>query len=220
MKIMYAYLRCSDVSQHLDRQYEAISKYANIPQENYFADKISGRTDQREQYQALKVILSNLSKINQSRPEDSRDSIEVIIQDLDRLGRTKKIIRDEMEWFSKNNIKLRILEIPTTLIEISSENDWVLDLVNRILIEVYTALAEQEFDKRERRQREGIEAAKLKGVYKGRKPIPVPDNFDKVYIQWKNKNITAVRAMELLNLKPNTFYKMIKQYEQNLQFNK
>jgi DNA invertase Pin-like site-specific DNA recombinase len=213
MKIMYAYLRCSDESQHLDRQYEAISKYANIPKENYFADKISGRTDQREQYQALKVILSNLNRINLSRPESDRDIIEVVIEDLDRLGRTKKIIRDEMQWFSDNNIKLRILEIPTTLIEISSENDWVLDLVNRILIEVYTALAEQEFDKRERRQREGIEAAKLRGVYKGRKPIEMPETFAKVYSRWKNKEITAVRAMELLNLKPNTFYKMVKQYE-------
>jgi DNA invertase Pin-like site-specific DNA recombinase len=78
---------------------------------------------------------------------------------------------------------------------------------------VYTALAEQEFDKRERRQREGIEAAKLRGVYKGRKPIEMPETFAKVYSRWKNKEITAVRAMELLNLKPNTFYKMVKQYE-------
>ena len=213
MKIIYAYLRCSDESQHLDRQYTAIRNYTDIPEENYFADKITGKTDQREQYQAMKVILKNLANINNKRPEEQRDSIEVVIEDLDRLGRTKKIIRDEMQWFSDNGIKLRILEIPTTLVEIDGENDWVLEMVNRIIIEVYTALAEQELQKKERRTREGIEAAKLRGAYKGRKPIDTPANFETVYKRWKNKEITARKAMELTNLKTNTFYRIAKQFE-------
>ena len=210
---MYAYLRCSDESQHLDRQYTAIRNYTDIPEENYFADKITGKTDQREQYQAMKVILKNLANINNKRPEEQRDSIEVVIEDLDRLGRTKKIIRDEMQWFSDNGIKLRILEIPTTLVEIDGENDWVLEMVNRIIIEVYTALAEQELQKKERRTREGIEAAKLRGAYKGRKPIDTPANFETVYKRWKNKEITARKAMELTNLKTNTFYRIAKQFD-------
>lgn len=214
MKIIYAYLRCSDESQHLDRQYTAIRNYADIPEENYFADKVTGKTDQREQYQAMKVILKNLANINNKRPEEQRDSIEVVIEDLDRLGRTKKIIRDEMQWFSENGIKLRILEIPTTLVEIDGENDWVLEMVNRIIIEVYTALAEQELQKKERRTREGIEAAKLRGAYKGRKPIDTPANFETVYKRWKNKEITARKAMELTNLKTNTFYRIAKQFDE------
>lgn len=213
MRLLFAYLRCSDESQHLDRQYEAIGKYADIPEENYFVDKITGKTDQREQYQAMKVILKNLANINNKRPEEQRDSIEVVIEDLDRLGRTKKIIRDEMQWFSDNGIKLRILEIPTTLVEIDSENDWVLEMVNRIIIEVYTALAEQELQKKERRTREGIEAAKLRGAYKGRKPIDTPANFEVIYKRWKNKEITARKAMDILGLKTNTFYRMVKDYE-------
>lgn len=213
MRLLFAYLRCSDESQHLDRQYEAIGKYADIPEENYFVDKITGKTDQREQYQAMKVILKNLANINNKRPEEQRDSIEVVIEDLDRLGRTKKIIRDEMQWFSDNGIKLRILEIPTTLVEIDSENDWVLEMVNRIIIEVYTALAEQELQKKERRTREGIEAAKLRGAYKGRKTIDTPANFEVIYKRWKNKEITARKAMDILGLKTNTFYRMVKDYE-------
>ena len=213
MRLLFAYLRCSDESQHLDRQYEAIGKYADIPEENYFVDKITGKTDQREQYQAMKVILKHLANINNKRPEEQRDSIEVVIEDLDRLGRTKKIIRDEMQWFSDNGIKLRILEIPTTLVEIDSENDWVLEMVNRIIIEVYTALAEQELQMKERRTREGIEAAKLRGAYKGRKPIDTPANFEVIYKRWKNKEITARKAMDILGLKTNTFYRMVKDYE-------
>ena len=69
MKIIYAYLRCSDESQHLDRQYTAIRNYTDIPEENYFADKITGKTDQREQYQAMKVILKNLANINNKSRE-------------------------------------------------------------------------------------------------------------------------------------------------------
>lgn len=214
MVISFAYIRCSDESQHLDRQYEAIRKFRNVSEENIFAEKITGKTDQREQYQAMKIILLNLSNINSKRPEGHKDTIEVIIEDLDRLGRTKKIIRDEMQWFSDHGIKLRILEIPTTLIEIDEENDWVLDMVNRILIEVYTALAEQELKKKERRTREGIEAAKLRGVYKGRKPIETPANFEAVYTRWRNNEITARKAMELTNLKTNTFYKIAKQFDE------
>lgn len=215
MRLLFAYARCSDESQHLDRQFVAIAKYADIPEENYFVDKITGKTDQREQYQAMKVILKNLANINNKRPEEQRDSIEVVIEDLDRLGRTKKIIRDEMQWFSDNGIKIRILEIPTTLVEIDGENDWVLEMVNRIIIEVYTALAEQELQKKERRTREGIEAAKLRGAYKGRKPIDTPANFETVYKRWKNKEITARKAMEITNLKTNTFYRIVKQFDAN-----
>ena len=53
MIISFAYIRCSDESQHLDRQYEAIRKFRNVSEENIFAEKITGKTDQREQYQAM-----------------------------------------------------------------------------------------------------------------------------------------------------------------------
>ena len=163
----------------------------------------------------MKVLIQRLVDINAKKPDNQKDSIEVVIEELDRLGRTKKIIRDEMQWFSERGIKLRILEIPTTLMEIDEDNDWVLDMVNRILVEVYTALAQQELEKKEKRVREGIEAAKLRGVYKGRKPIDMPSNFGEIYKRWKNEEFTARKAMELLNLKPNTYYRMVKQYERN-----
>ncbi len=99
--------------------------------------------------------------------------------------------------------------------EIDANNDWVLDMVNRILVEVYTALAQQELEKKEKRVREGIEAAKLRGVYKGRKPIDMPSNFGDVYKRWKKDEFTARKAMELLKLKANTFYRMVKVYEES-----
>lgn len=216
MEIKFSYTRVSTEKQKLDRQDTAILNYTTIPEGNRFQDKMTGKTDERPQYQALKVILQNLSDINTKKEPQDRDIIELYIEELDRLGRTKKIIRDEMQWFTDKGIKVRVLEIPTTLMEIDTQNDWVLDLVNRIIIEVYTALAEQELQKKEKRVREGIEAAKLRGAYKGRKPIEVdPKLFDTIYKRWQNGEFTAKQAMSLLGLKPNTFYRIKKQYEQN-----
>lgn len=64
-------------------------------------------------------------------------------------------------------------------------------------------------------QRQGIERAKKQGKYKGRKKIETNDNFIEVYNSWKQGNITAVKAMEELGLKKNTFYRRVKEYEEN-----
>ena len=214
MILKFGYGRVSSEEQCLDRQLEALGKY-DIPEENIFCDKITGKTDNREQYQMLKAILQRFSIINSKKESKARDIIELYIEELDRLGRTKKIIRDEMKWFADHGIILKILEIPTTLIEIDPQNDWVLDMVNRIIIEVYTSLAEQEIVKKEKRQREGIETAKARGVYKGRKPITVDEKlFENIYKRWKAGEFTALKAMDKLGLKPNTFYRIVKQYEQ------
>jgi len=61
------------------------------------------------------------------------------------------------------------------------------------------------------RQREGIAIAKAKGAYKGRKKVEKPDNWGEVYPRWKSRELTAGKAMELLDLKRNTFYKLVKE---------
>ena len=116
----------------------------------------------------MKVILEHLSKAS-----SSSDSIELIIEEMDRLGRNATGIKKELLWYKEHNIIVRILEIPTTLLDVDQNNKWVTELINSLLIEVYSAIAEQELEKREKRQAEGIAEAKKKGVYKGRKPIEV-----------------------------------------------
>lgn len=63
------------------------------------------------------------------------------------------------------------------------------------------------------RQKEGIAIAKVNNKYKGRKEINRPDNWQKVYNQYKHRQITATKAMEILGLKKNTFYKLVKEFE-------
>ncbi len=210
--VSYGYARVSTNEQNPERQIQAIKAYRHdMLIENIFIDKQSGKTFDRPNYNTLKLILENLRKSSKEM------HIELIIEELDRLGRTKEGIRKELEWYAKQNIFIRILEIPTTLIDIDAQNEWVLELINKILIEVYSSLAEQEMDKRVKRQSEGIAEAKKQGVYKGRKPIQVNENqFIRVYKEWKGNKIKGKEAMQILGLKPNTFYRRVKEYEASL----
>ena len=90
--------------------------------------------------------------------------------------------------------------IPTTLIEIDGQ-EWAIEMINNLLVEVYTSLAQQEVSEKERRQKEGIEIAKAKGVYKGRKPIEYdPIRFEELYKRWKAGSIMAKEFMALIGL--------------------
>ncbi len=214
MAVRYGYVRVSTAEQNEERQIRMIMDYAkDIPRENIFVDEKSGKTYDRPNYLAMKQLIINV-KNAYSNLENS-PTIEVIVEELDRLGRTKKGILEELKWFSDNHVIVRILEIPTTLADIYAGNDWVMELASRILIEVYTTLAEQEMHKRVKRQAEGIAIAKEQGKYKGRKPIVVEQKqFAQIYSLWKADEITARQAMQQLNLKPNTFYRRVRDYEE------
>lgn len=82
------------------------------------------------------------------------------------------------------------------------------------MLTVFGAVAELEREYILQRQREGIAIAKEEGKYKGRKKI-INTKFEKVYKDWKADLITAKRAMELLNMKPNTFYRRVKEYKEH-----
>ena len=199
----YGYARVSTGSQNLDRQKAAIKAYMpSISDENIFMEKITGKSeaDERSEYRILRRIL--------------RKNDELIIDSLDRLGRTKRIIKEELEYLKNRGVIIRVLNLPTTLIKDMENQSWVFELVNSILIEVYSSISEAEMIERERRQRAGIEAGKLRGVYKGRKPTPIDlQKFVLIYTRWKAGELKAVEAMRLLNLKNNTFYRTVQRYE-------
>lgn len=215
MSIQYAYCRVSTEEQSIDRQIIAIKEYApDISDNNIFVDKKTGKDFDREQYQKIKNILEHISKATQEN-----ENIELIVEELDRLGRNADGIKKELMWFKEHNIIVRILEIPTTLAQVTKENRWVMDMVTNIIIEVYAQLAQQELEKRAKRQAEGIAVAKAKGVYKGRKPIEINESeFITVYKKWKSGSINARQAMSDLNLKPNTFYRRVGEYERKSNF--
>lgn len=118
---------------------------------------------------------------------------------MDRLGRNKSEIKEELNRLQKKKVHVRIANIPTTMHDFG-EDDWILDMVNNILIEVLAAVAEQERLTNHQRQAEGIAAAKSRGVKFGRPAACLPDNFEYYYNAWINKQISVSEVLSQLNI--------------------
>ena len=142
MSKRYFYGRVSAKDQNLARQLEVARAYKNIDRD--FVDKQSGKDFNRDDYQEMKRLVE---------PGD-----EVVTPSLDRLGRNKEMIKVELAWFKEHGVIVRILDVPTTLIEYPEGQEWIMDMVNNILIEVLGAFAEQEREKILSRQADGIAA--------------------------------------------------------------
>ena len=139
----FFFARVSSKDQNLARQL-VIAKELGIPEENVFCDKITGRKKDRPEYDRGKSLLQR--------------GDEVYFEELDRVGRAKPLIKEELEWFKEHGVIVRILDIPTTMIEFPNEQSWVLEMVNNVLIEVLASVAEQEWEKTKKRREEGIAA--------------------------------------------------------------
>lgn len=198
MKFFYA--RTSDRGQNLARQLECARQFSNI--DRYFCDQESGKDFDRPQYQEMKATL---------QPGD-----EVIVKELDRLGRNKDLVKKELEWFKQNDITLRILDIPTTLIDFGDQV-WINDMVTNILVEVMASIAEQERVKIRNRQREGIDAMPIvngrhvstkTGSTYGRKPNELPD-LQKFVQKQKAGELSVKECCEALGISRRTWYNRV-----------
>ena len=190
----YYYARVSSREQNLDRQLAAFASMGAQERE-IITDKESGKDLNRNGYTALKTALL-------------RRGDTLVIKSLDRLSRNKADIKNELQYFKENGIRLKVLDLPTTLIELPEGQEWVFDMVNNILIEVLASIAQQERETIKKRQAEGIAAAKSKGKHLGRPAVMIPENWNTVYKAWKDGNITAVEAMRQTGLKKTSFYKL------------
>lgn len=200
------YHRTSTKEQHLDRGLAEIKAYCeqnNIPLKKIYTDQQTGKNFDRPRYTVMK--------------EDVLEAGDVlIITELDRLGRSKKDTMREIQHYRDSGIRLMVLELPTTLMDLSKMDNslqaMMLETINNMMLELYASMAQAEIEKKEKRQREGIEAKKKRGEWEdyGRPSIEKPDNWDIVIAQWKEKEITAVEAMKRLGLKKTIFYKLVK----------
>lgn len=195
-KIM-GYARVSSTSQNLDRQIAELEKY--VEPSNIVVDKASGKDLNRDGFQALKG------------PLGLRKGDTLIIKSLDRLSRNKSDIKNELEWFKENQVALQIIDLPTTMLNLPQGQEWIRDMINNIIIEVMSSIAEQERITIRQRQREGIDIAKAKGKHLGRPKLEKPDEWDKYYDMWQRGDITAKRMMTILGLKKSSFYKLVKE---------
>ena len=197
----FAYIRVSTTEQNTDRQLDALKQYVSNDRD-IFIDKVSGKTFDRPKYQALKATL--------------RYGDTFYIKSLDRLGRNKQAIKEELEHFRKEGVVVRCLDIPTTLMDFGTFGNFqksIMEMINNILIEVIGTIAEQERLTIRQRQAEGIESAKARGKHLGRPKATLSETFKDTYDDWKQGNMTAVQAMKKEGIPKATFYRLVKEYE-------
>ena len=123
----FYYARVSTKDQNLDRQIAAF-KAMGATDRDIITDKESGKDLDRKGYQALKNVLL--------RPGDT-----LVVKSLDRLSRNKYDIHNELRYFKENNIRVKVLDLPTTMMDLPEGQEWVFDMVNNILIEVLSTIA-------------------------------------------------------------------------------
>ena len=210
MSKVVGYARVSTSDQNLDRQLQALSRY--VEPDMIVTDKSSGRDLDRPGYQSLKVGIGKLV-----------EGDTLYIKSLDRLSRNKEDLKKELQYFKDKGIKVKILDMPTTMTDFPAEQAWIGDMITNIMIEVLSSIAQNERETTRQRQLEGLAAmptdsttgkkiSRRTGKPVGRPPVTYPKKWEGIYRDWQEKKITARQAMRLLNLKPNSFYKLAKQY--------
>ena len=194
MTNIYGYARVSSKDQNEARQIIALSQFP-VKKENIYIDKFSGKDFDRPKYSELIKIL--------------KEQDILVIKEIDRLGRNYEEILEQWRVITKE-IKADIVVLDMPLLDTRTRKEnltgtFIADLVLQIL----SYVAETERQSIKQRQREGIEAAKKRGVKFGRPCIPVPEEFYKKKKKWLNKKITSREAATTINVSQDTFLRWV-----------
>lgn len=205
----FAYIRVSSKDQNVDRQIDSLKQYI-LDERDFFIDKQSGKDVNREALQSLLHIC--------------RSGDTVYVHSLDRLGRNARDIKELVALFRDKGVFLKILDIPTTLMDYSVFDSklqkMIMEMVNNILIEVLATIAETERDLIRKRQEEGIASAHARGVKFGRKPIPFPESWESDYKRWRANKCSAASLYHSYGWNFVTFYRKVKIYEDSISVKK
>lgn len=185
IKMLIGYIRCSTIEQNESRQQKMMDDHRVT---KVFIDKASGKNTNRV---ALQEMLSYV-----------RDGDTVITESISRIARSTKDLLNIIDTLTQKNVEFISLKesIDTTTPQ------------GKFMLTVFAAMAELERENILQRQKEGIAIAKAQGKYKGKPPIKIDEKqFKTVCKRWKNGEITATQAMKELDLKPNTFYRRVKE---------
>ncbi|MET7021784.1 recombinase family protein [Bacillus mycoides] len=206
---IYGYIRVSTKDQNEQRQLHKMME-RGVEARRIFVDKASGRHFDRPQYQLLRKILS-IGDI-------------VYIDALDRMGRNYDEVISEWKYITRElQADIVVLENETLF---DSRKFRKMGDMGRLMEDQFLSLlsyvSDQERKKIHQRQAEGIAVAKSQGKHLGRPPFNLSALSQKqlllieeTYAKWKKKEITSGKFMELLGLKKNTFYKILKEYEES-----
>ena len=197
-KNIYGYIRVSSCDQNEDRQYREIKKLG-VEGCNIFVDKQSGKDFDRPQYNRL------IKKVKKG------DLLYIL--SIDRLGRNYEEIQNQWRILTKK-IGIDIVVIDMPLLDTRLGKDLMGTFIADLVLQILSFVAESERDNIKRRQAQGIEAAKLRGVKFGRPELPLPENYLDCYELWKKGKLPATTAAKQCGMPVSTFRYRAKKIEE------
>lgn len=187
----YGYIRVSSKDQCEDRQWLALKQF-DIPRKNIYVDKVSGKNFDRPQYNRL---VKKLKKGD-----------VLIVLSIDRLGRNYDEIQNQWRIITKEKqADIVVLDMPLLDTRKSQNNDLTGTFIADLVLQILAYVAQIERENIKQRQKEGIHAAKCRGVQFGRPRKNIPDNFDDVKGKWEKSEINSRQAAQILGISQNTF---------------
>ena len=195
----YGYIRVSSTDQNEDRQVLAL-RSVDIPAENIYMDKQSGKDFNRPQYRQL---------VERLRPDDL-----LYVQSIDRLGRSYEDIQVQWRILTKE-IGADICVIDMPLLDTRRGKDLMGTFIADLVLQILSFVAQNERESIRRRQAQGIAAAKARGVRFGRPAAPVPDNFDEAHQDWRAGKLSLQQAADACGISRGTFYGIAVRREQS-----
>jgi DNA invertase Pin-like site-specific DNA recombinase len=195
---VYGYVRVSSTDQNEERQMD-ILKDAGVEQKNIFLDKQSGKDFQRPQYRKLVSVI--------------QEGDVLYMLSIDRLGRNYEEIQEQWRILTKEKkIDICVLDMP--LLDTRSGKDLMGTFIADLVLQILSFVAQSEHENIRKRQEQGIEAAKRRGVRFGRPEIRIPDDFMEVVNAWEQKQLTLNAVLEYCGMSRSTFYRRVREIKQ------
>lgn len=196
----WGYIRVSSKDQNEDRQIDALSQFG-IPKRHLFIDKQSGKDFNRPAYKRM---------LKRIMPGDV-----LVVKSIDRLGRNYTEIIEQWRIITKEKqADIKVLDMP--LLDTTYGKDLLGTFISDLTLQIMSFVSQLERENIRQRQAEGIAAAHARGIRWGNTEKHFPENFNELYLSWKNKELDTAALMKQCNMKHTAFYKHLKEYEQGL----
>ncbi len=200
MAKVYGYVRISSTDQNEVRQLDAM-RSCDVPQKNVYVDKVSGKDFQRKQYQRM---------LNKLRSGDL-----LFVLSIDRLGRDYEEVQNQWRILTKEiGVDICVIDMP--LLDTRNGKDLMGTFIADLVLQILSFVAQSERENIRRRQREGIAAAKARGVKFGRPEVPVPEDFETIVNEWEMKKFSEKEALKRSGLSRATFYRRLRKQRNGL----
>lgn len=193
--MIYGYVRVSSFEQNEARQFIELKK-AGVREDKIFTDKLSGKDFNRPQYKRLVKRL--------------RRGDVLYVLSIDRLGRNYEEIQNQWRMLTKDKgVDICVIDMP--LLDTRINKDLIGTFIADVVLQLLSFIAQNERENIKIRQRQGIDAAKARGVVFGRPKKKMPENFRELIIKWQNGEISLDTVLNICNISKSTFYRKKKE---------